>query len=506
MSDDRVLIFDTTLRDGEQCPGASMTVAEKLRVAQALDDLRVDVIEAGFPASSPGDFEAVEKIAATVKEATVCALSRAKFSDIEAAVAALSPARNRRIHTFISTSPLHMKHKLQMEPHAVLQAVTDSVSHARNLCGDVEWSCEDGTRSDFDFLRRCFEAAIKAGARTVNIADTVGYTLPDEFYELVARLRNTVPGMEKVRFSIHCHDDLGLATSNSLAAIRAGARQFECTVNGIGERAGNASLEEIVMAIYTRRDSLGVSTGVRTEGLTAISQLVSDITGFAVPPNKAVVGANAFAHESGIHQHGVLMNRGTYEIIDPETVGAGGSRLVMGKHSGRHALRARLDALGYVIGENKLQDIFTRFKEIADERKILDDEDIIALVEVSEGGVRSRPVLHNLRSEVSANGSARVRVEISCGNKVSGASAAAQSSFHAIANAFAELLPGGQKLGAISIQNANGVDVPIVKASVSLHWPDGHRSIGQGASPDASGAFARGYLAAYTASRPSDKN
>ena len=335
MSDDRIMIFDTTLRDGEQCPGASMTVDEKLQICKALDRLGIDIIEAGFPASSPGDFESVSSVARVVENAAVCALTRARKDDIDIAASALAPATRKRIHTFISTSPLHMKYKLQMSPEAVLEAITDSVTHARNLCDDVEWSCEDGTRSDFEFLCRCFDAAIKAGAATVNIADTVGYILPEEFHALISRLRGTISGIEKVRFSVHCHDDLGLATANSLAAVRAGARQVECTINGIGERAGNASLEEIVMALHTRRDELGVYTNMKTEYLTSTSQLVSGVTGFAVPPNKAIVGGNAFAHESGIHQHGVLMNRGTYEIILPETVGADGSRLVMGKHSGQ---------------------------------------------------------------------------------------------------------------------------------------------------------------------------
>lgn len=379
-SDDQVLIFDTTLRDGEQAPGASMTVDQKLEVALLLDQANVDIIEAGFPIASPSDFKAVNQIAQGIRSSAVAALCRAKKADIEACGEALKPARRPRIHTFISTSPIHMEHKLQMSPDAVLEAVADSVRYARGFCDDVEWSCEDGTRSDFEFLCRCFDTAIRMGARTVNIADTVGYTTPEEFFDLITRLRNSVVGMEKVRFSVHCHDDLGMATANSLAAIRAGARQVECTVNGVGERAGNAALEEIVMALKVRSDAFGPTTGIRTEKLTEASKLVAKYTGFTVAPNKAVVGANAFAHESGIHQHGVIKNRNTYEIIAPEEVGSAESLIVMGKHSGRHGLRMKIKGFGIELGENSFEEVYCQFINLAESKKTVSDEEILGLV------------------------------------------------------------------------------------------------------------------------------
>ena len=338
----RVIIFDTTLRDGEQSPGASMHLDEKIKIALLLEEMGVDVIEAGFPIASNGDFEAVREIAKLVKNASVCGLARAGRGDIERCWEAVQGAERPRIHTFISTSPLHMKFKLQMEPDAVHQAVIDSVTHARNLCPDVEWSCEDGSRTEHDFLCRTVESAIKAGARTINIPDTVGYAVPEEFAALIRMLFDRVPNIDKAVVSVHCHNDLGLAVANSLAAVGAGARQIECTVNGLGERAGNASMEEIVMALKTRHDRMPFATGVKSEYITRASRLVSAITGFVVQPNKAIVGANAFAHESGIHQDGMLKHSGTYEIMTPESVGLNKSTLVMGKHSGRHAFKAKL--------------------------------------------------------------------------------------------------------------------------------------------------------------------
>lgn len=419
MARDQVLIFDTTLRDGEQCPGASMTVDEKIRIARQLENLRVDIIEAGFPVASSGDFEAVRAIASEIRESTVCALSRARRADIDRAMEALAPARSRRLHTFISTSSLHMQYKLQMTPEAVLEAIGDSVRYARNLFDDVEWSCEDGTRSDMEFLCRCFEIAIKSGATTVNIADTVGYALPTEFARTVRALRERVPGMDKVRFSVHCHDDLGLATANSIAALESGARQIECTVNGIGERAGNAPLEEVVMAIYTRSAILGLSTRLRTEELAKISQMVSTITGFAVPPNKAVVGSNAFAHESGIHQHGVIAHRATYEIMDPASVGANESRLVMGKHSGRHAFRQKLEQLGFNLGDNEFGDAFSRFKDFADSRKGVSDKEIVALVRRASNKLTTYPELESLDLETIPTGKYKATVRLLIdGNRV----------------------------------------------------------------------------------------
>ena len=355
MNHDRVYIFDTTLRDGEQSPGASMTGEEKLRIAKALEKLGVDVIEAGFAIASPGDFAAVKAIADSVKDSTVCSLSRAVEADIERAAEALAGANSGRIHTFIATSPIHMQHKLRLAPEQVIEQAVRAVKHARNLCADVEFSCEDAGRSELDFLCRIIEAAIKAGARTINIPDTVGYAIPHQFAETIGQIITRVPNADQAIFSVHCHNDLGLAVANSLAAVAAGARQVECTINGLGERAGNAALEEIVMAIKTRQDVLGVQTNIVTEQILSTSRLVSGITGFPVQPNKAIVGANAFAHESGIHQDGVLKHRETYEIMSAQSVGWHTNRLSLGKLSGRNAFRTRLDELGIQLpGEAEL--------------------------------------------------------------------------------------------------------------------------------------------------------
>ena len=341
----------------------------------------VDVIEAGFPIASEGDFEAVSEIAKIVKDSTVCGLARATRADIERCAEAIKAAPRKRIHTFLSTSPLHMEFKLQMEPEAVFEKVRESVSLARNLCDDVEWSAEDGSRTDHDFLCRCVEAAIDCGASTVNIPDTVGYAMPDEYADLISMLFNRVPNIDKAIVSVHCHNDLGLAVANSLAAVQAGARQIECTINGLGERAGNAAMEEVVMALMTRADHMPFSTGIETTHFTKASKLVSTITGFTVQPNKAIVGTNAFAHESGIHQDGMLKHAGTYEIMTPESVGLGMSKLVLGKHSGKHAFSEKLKALGYDLGDNAVKDAFKRFKDLADLKKEVFDEDIVALVD-----------------------------------------------------------------------------------------------------------------------------
>jgi len=377
----QILIFDTTMRDGEQSPGASMNLAEKLRIAEVLEGMGVDVIEAGFPIASDGDFEAVTEIAKIVKNSIVCGLARATRIDIERCAEAIKPAAQARIHTFIATSSLHMKYKLQMEPDEVLLRVRDSVSRARSYVDDVEWSAEDATRTEHNFLCRCVEAAIDAGANTVNIPDTVGYTVPEEYAALIKMLRNRVPNIDRAVISVHCHNDLGLGVANSLAAVKAGARQVECTINGLGERAGNAALEEVVMSLKTRPDALPFTTGIKTEDIMKASRLVSGVTGFAVQPNKAIVGANAFAHEAGIHQDGMLKYSGTYEIMTPESVGLTTSKMVLGKHSGRHAFVDRLKGLGYDLGDNAVQDAFKRFKTLADMKKDVFDEDIIALVD-----------------------------------------------------------------------------------------------------------------------------
>ena len=383
---DQVRIFDTTLRDGEQSPGATMTSSEKLEVARALARLGVDVIEAGFPAASPGDLNAVRRIAEEVGGAQedppliICGLARAHEADIDAAWRAVEPAARPRIHTFLATSEIHMKHKLRMDPEEVIERVIEMVRYARSLCEDIEFSPEDAGRSDPEFLYVVLEEAIKAGATTLNIPDTVGYTTPKEFGGLIAGIFEHVPGAEDVILSVHCHDDLGLATANTLAGIQAGARQAEVTVNGIGERAGNTSLEEVVMALHTRRPVYSLSTGIDTTQISRLSKLVSNYTGILVPPNKAIVGANAFAHEAGIHQDGMLKNELTYEIMRPETVGLAQSTLVLGKHSGRHAFKVRLRELGYEIEDDDLARAFRRFKSLADKKKVITDADIQALL------------------------------------------------------------------------------------------------------------------------------
>jgi len=377
----KIKIFDTTLRDGEQSPGAAMTHEEKLRIAELLDEMGVDIIEAGFPISSPGDFKAVSEIAKIVKRASVCGLARAGFKDIDRAGEALKSAARPRIHTFISTSPVHMKHKLNMGENAVLEAIGASVTRARNFTGDVQWSAEDATPTLPDFLCRCVEVAIHSGATTINIPDTVGYSTPQEYFEIVTMLRNRVPNADKVTFSTHCHNDLGLAVANSLAGVLAGARQVECTINGIGERAGNAALEEIVMAVKVRKDIMPFTTGIDTTLLSKASKLVSNVTGFPVQYNKAIVGKNAFSHESGIHQDGMLKNVETYEIMRPEDVGVKETSLMLGKLSGRHAFRDKLETLGYTLDDAAIEDAFRRFKDLADKKKHVFDEDIAALVD-----------------------------------------------------------------------------------------------------------------------------
>lgn len=377
----RIIIFDTTLRDGEQSPGCAMNLEEKLRMARILDEMGVDVIEAGFPVASPGDFEAVNEIAKTVKNAVVCGLSRAIKGDIEASGQAIKPAKRKRIHTFISTSPLHMKYKLQMAPENVLDSVAESVTFARKFTDDVEWSAEDASRTEDDFLCQAVEIAIKAGATTINIPDTVGYAIPEEYGRKIRMLFERVPNIDKAIISTHCHNDLGLAVANSLAGIANGARQVECTINGIGERAGNAALEEIVMAIRTRADMMPFVNNIDTTKIMKASRALSMITGFSVQPNKAIVGANAFAHASGIHQDGVLKNILTYEIMTPESIGLTESKLVLAKHSGRHAFRKKLEELGFDLGDNALQEAFARFKSLADKKKEIFEDDLIALVE-----------------------------------------------------------------------------------------------------------------------------
>lgn len=415
MSTDRLIIFDTTLRDGEQSPGASMTREEKVRIAKALERLRVDVIEAGFPAASPGDFQSVQAVARAVQESRICGLARANDADIDRAGEAIQPAAQGRIHTFIATSPIHMERKLQLSPDQVVEQAVRAVKRARQYCDDVEFSPEDAGRSEPDFLCRILEAVIDAGASTVNIPDTVGYAVPEQFGALIADLRNRVPNADKAVWSVHCHNDLGLAVANSLAAVLNGARQVECTINGLGERAGNASLEEIVMAVRTRQDVFPCDTRIETREIVPCSRLVANITGFTVQPNKAVVGANAFAHESGIHQDGVLKHRETYEIMRAEDVGWHTNRMVLGKHSGRNAFRSRLRELGVEFeSESHLNEAFARFKELADKKHDIFDEDLQALVtEASQELEQEALRLLSLRvcSETGERPCARVTLE-----------------------------------------------------------------------------------------------
>ena len=392
----RVLLFDTTMRDGEQSPGASMSLEEKIQISRIFDEMGIDIIEAGFPIASPGDFEAVTAISKILKNSIPAGLSRHSKKDIDACHEALKAAPRFRIHTFISTSPLHMRHKLNKSPEQVYEDIKEHVTYARNFTDDVEWSCEDGTRTDMDYMCKTVELAISCGAKTINIPDTVGYTVPSEFTKIIATLKNKVPNIDKAILSVHCHNDLGLAVANSLAGVQAGARQVECTINGIGERAGNAALEEIVMAIKTRNDLMPYTTGIKTELLSKASKVVSNAT-FPVQFNKAIVGKNAFAHEAGIHQDGMLKNRNTYEIMTPESVGVKKTSLIMGKHSGRHAFKEKLNDLRLFIDvtDDVIQTAFGKFKILADKKKHVYDDDIAALVDDSL--IKDRNVI-NLKS------------------------------------------------------------------------------------------------------------
>jgi 2-isopropylmalate synthase len=497
-ADRRVIIFDTTLRDGEQSPGASMNLEEKLRVARVLEELGVDVIEAGFPIASNGDFEAVLAIGRQVRRSTVAGLARAQRRDIDRCAEALDGAARKRIHTFISTSPLHMKFKLQMPPERVLEAVTESVRYARNLVDDVEWSAEDGSRTEPDFLCRCVEAAILAGARTINIPDTVGYGVPEEYGALFAMLRHRVPNIDQAVLSVHCHNDLGLAVANSLAGVCNGARQVECTINGLGERAGNAALEELVMALRTRPDRLPYSTGIHTETIMKASRLVSAITGFVVQPNKAIVGANAFAHESGIHQDGMLKHAGTYEIMTPESVGlvraaADKAGLVLGKHSGRNAFRTRLRDLGYVLDDAAIDETFKRFKELADKKKEIFDEDLIALVDDQIGHAEDRIQFVSLEVLAGSRRAQRADLVLAIDGESRATEAGGNGPVDAIFNAIKLLFPHEARLGLYQVQAVTaGTDA---QAEVTVRLEDEDRSVvGRGADSDTLVASCRAYV------------
>jgi 2-isopropylmalate synthase len=490
---DTVLIFDTTLRDGEQSPGCSMNLEEKLQVAAQLETLGVDIIEAGFAIASPGDFEAVSEVAKQCERATVASLARAASADIERAWDAVKHARRPRIHTFIATSPLHMRVKLNKTPEEVLEAITASVSLAAKLSPDVEWSAEDATRSDPDFLCRAVEAAIAAGARTINLPDTVGYATPETYGTMFRDVINRVPNADKAVFSTHCHNDLGLAVANTLAAVMAGARQVESTINGIGERAGNAAIEEIAMALKVRHDVMPVRTNVVSTEITRASRLISGITGFQVQPNKAIVGANAFAHESGIHQDGMIKDASTYEIMTPESVGLTTSNLVMGKHSGRAAFRQKLEELGYNLGDNAFQDAFARFKALADAKKTVFDEDIVALVD--DEVLRGHDRIQVKDVEIHCGtGPARAILTLDVDGEEKTAATRGNGPVDALFAAIREIVPHDQSvLDRYEVHAVTGGTDAQAEVSVLLS-ENGRTTRGRGAHHDTLVASARAYV------------
>ncbi|TFY99288.1 2-isopropylmalate synthase [Ramlibacter henchirensis] len=495
---DQLIIFDTTLRDGEQSPGASMTKDEKLRIARQLERLRVDVIEAGFAASSNGDFEAVQAIAHAIKDSTVCSLSRANDRDISRAAEALKGASRARIHTFIATSPLHMEKKLRMTPEQVLEQSRLSVRFARNLCGDIEFSPEDGYRSDVDFLCRVLETVIAEGATTINVPDTVGYAVPELYGEFIRTLRERVPNSDKAVWSVHCHNDLGMAVANSLAGVKiGGARQVECTINGLGERAGNCSLEEIVMAVKTRRDYFGLDVNIDTRHIVPASRMVSQTTGFVVQPNKAVVGANAFAHASGIHQDGVLKARDTYEIMRAEDVGWSANKIVLGKLSGRNAFKQRLQELGVQLdSEADVNSAFAKFKELADRKSEIFDEDILALVSdesVTHEQETFRLVSLSQRSETGERPHAVV-VFTAAGKEVRGESDG-NGPVDASLKAIESLVRSGAEMVLYSVNAISGSTESQGEVTVRLQ-NSGRVVNGVGADPDIVVASAKAYLSA----------
>lgn len=492
---DRVVIFDTTLRDGEQCPGATMTFEEKIEVAEMLDDMGVDIIEAGFPIASVGDFEAVAEIAKNARNAVIAGLARAISGDIARAGEAVRHARRGRIHTFVSTSPIHLAHQMRKSEAEVLEIITATVTQARNLVEDVEWSAMDATRTPIDYLCKCVEVAIAAGATTVNLPDTVGYAVPDEYRRMFKTVRERVPNADKAIFSVHCHDDLGLAVANSLAGVEGGARQVESTINGIGERAGNAALEEVVMAIKTRGDVMPYWCNVESTMLTRASKLVSAATSFPVQYNKAIVGRNAFAHESGIHQDGMLKNAQTYEIMTPESVGVKQTSLVMGKHSGRHAFQHKLEELGYKLAENQLQDAFVRFKALADRKKDIYDEDIIALVDEEMAASHDRIKLSSLTVIAGTHGPQRATMKLTVNGQTRIEEAEGNGPVDAVFNCIKRLVPHEAKLDLYQVHAVTqGTDA---QAEVSVRLSqDGRAMTSKAADPDTLVASAKAYLGA----------
>ncbi|MEL7128050.1 MAG: 2-isopropylmalate synthase [Pseudomonadota bacterium] len=488
-----IRIFDTTMRDGEQSPGASMTHNEKLGLGALLEEMGVDIIEAGFPAASIGDFEAVSEIARRSSNAVICGLARSTPSDIDRCAEAVRHAARPRIHTFISTSPVHMKHKLKMGANAVLEAVGRSVAQARNLVDDVEWSPEDATRTEFDFLCKCIDAAITSGATTINIPDTVGYTHPEEYGALIRNLIQTIPDSDKVIWSTHCHNDLGLAVANSLAGVSNGARQVECTINGLGERAGNAALEEVVMALRVRNDTLPFKTEMDTTKLATASKMVSRITGFPVQYNKAIVGKNAFAHESGIHQDGMLKNAETYEIMKPEDVGVSKTSLVMGKHSGRHAFRDKLESLGYELDGDELNDAFKRFKALADRKKHVFDDDIAALVDDQLSAAGERLVFQRLRVVAGSDGPQTAELELVVDGVAAEATSEGNGPVDAVFRAIRTIVPNTAKLDLYQVHAVTGGTDAQAKVSVRLKG-EGIIATGQAADTDTLVASAKAYI------------
>ena len=493
MSKEHLIIFDTTLRDGEQSPGASMTRDEKVRIARALEKMRVDIIEAGFPIASPGDFDAVKAVASAVKDSTVCGLARALGKDIECAGEALKPAQSARIHTFLATSPIHMREKLRMTPDEVVDNAVKAVKKARRYTDDVEFSPEDAGRSEVDFLCRVIEKVIGAGATTINIPDTVGYNIPHQFGQLIQTLIERIPNADQAIFSVHCHNDLGLAVANSLAAVRNGARQVECTINGLGERAGNAALEEVVMAVRTRQDVFSCDTRIDSTQIVPCSRLVSSITGFPVQPNKAIVGANAFAHESGIHQDGVLKSRETYEIMRAEDVGWAENHIVLGKHSGRNALRARFRDLGIEFdSEEALNDVFVRFKALADRKHEIYDEDLQALVSAATDEPETYKLVYlNVTSETGEKPLARVTLNVD--GEEHSSEAIGGGPVDAALKAIEEIAGSESQLKLYSVNNiTSGTDAQ-GEVTVRLE-KDGRIVNGQGADTDIVIASAKAYL------------
>ena len=492
---DKLIIFDTTLRDGEQSPGASMTKDEKLRIAKALEKMHVDIIEAGFPIASPGDFEAVKSVSELITESTVCGLARALNKDIDCAAEALRPAKSFRIHTFLATSPIHMREKLRMDPEQVIENAVKAVKRAGKYTDNIEFSPEDAGRSEFDFLCRVIEAVINAGATTINIPDTVGYNLPQYFGELVGNLIENIPNSDKAVFSVHCHNDLGLAVGNSLAAVLNGARQVECTINGLGERAGNAALEEVVMTVRTRKDVFTCDTKLDTRQIVHCSRLVSTITGFPVQPNKAIVGVNAFAHESGIHQDGVLKNRETYEIMRAEDVGWNANRMVLGKHSGRNAFRTRLEELGISFEkEEELNAVFSQFKELADKKHEVYDDDLQALVSDSiQGNADERIKLISLKVGTETGIKPKARVTLSIDGEQKHADAEGGGPVDATYKAIESMVQSGCNLQLYSVNNiTDGTDS---QGEVTVRIDKGGRIVnGLGSDTDIVIASAKAYI------------